>query len=106
MLAIITMLALSHGAAMLQSDVTSNTRDSLSKAMFGEPLHECLKSTLSLENLADENDPDFIRLNREVNIYNLLFFIVQLGILYLGSALIVRAFNKRLKTKAEETRLV
>ena len=97
MLAIIVILACGYGALMLQDDVTANTRENLGKTMFGEPLYDCMQNSLSMESIADENDPKLLNLSRKLTIYNVLFFIVQLGILYLGSALIVRKFNKKLQ---------
>jgi len=98
------MLACSYGLSMYESSVTENTRDNLNKAMFGEPMHECMKNTFNLESIADENDQLFVKLKNKLTLYTVLFIIMQLGILYLGSALIVRGFNKKLqKIQAKRT---
>jgi NADH:ubiquinone oxidoreductase subunit 3 (subunit A) len=99
MLAIGLFLACGYGALLFHSDVTANTRTNYSKAMFGEPMHDCMMNTFKLENLAKEDDPKLERLSKELMIYDILFLIVQVGILYLGSALIVRRFNKKFEEK-------
>lgn len=96
MVAISLILACGYGVSMLQNDVTANTRINFNKTMFGEPMHDCMMNAFKVESLAEEGDPKLEKLGRELMIYNILFLIVQIGILYLGSALIVRIFNKKL----------
>ena len=101
MLVIFTMLLLSYGALTLQGNITAPTKEKISNIFMGDKMMECMKTAFDPDSNVAEDDPEVNRLETKLNLYSALFIIVQIGILYLGSAFIVRKFNQAQKKDAD-----
>jgi hypothetical protein len=101
MLIIFVMLMLSNGVSVYHGDVTRPINEKIGRIMLGDSMMECMKDTYK-EYDAETNDPKVDSLQLKLYLYFALFLAVQLGILYLGSAFIVRKFNQAQKKDADK----
>ena len=105
MFSIILILTSIYGASTFHETVTNKTRENLSLVMFGEKTHNCLSKAFVFDEFADGHTPELVKYQNILDTYNIIFLFVYLGILYLGSALVVRYFNSTVgRVERSETR--
>jgi len=89
------MLALLYLALEFEQRAVKPYVDQIKELTLGKVIKECLENNIN--TMPDNIDENLIltKLQSKLTIYGVLFLIVQLGILYLGSAFIARKFSER-----------
>jgi len=103
MLVFIAIFALLYGALEIQQSAINPYVEEFKELSLGRELKECLDNNYKFipDNIND--NPRLDKLETKLTIYGVLFLIVQIGILYLGAAFIVRKFNQPRLGEAEQT---
>ena len=89
------MLALFSGALELEQRAIKPYVNQIKELSLGKVIKECLENNLNTMPDNINENPILTKLQSKLTIYGVLFLIVQLGILYLGSAFIARKFNQQ-----------
>ena len=92
MLVLLLGFAVAYGTGLMLESYVKPLKDEILSRGLGAEYLDCLKSFKPNPDL--QNDTQAQSAQRRINLYTTLFLIVQIGILYLSSCLIVRLLSK------------